>query len=144
MKRIVLILAFCLTCDATVFPQRMEYGKPSELRGVTKIFVGTEGDLEIHDRLVEEIKKQLPALEITDRREDAEVIVGFSQESGSGPYIHSAVGSGSVMKRVWEGRVRLILQWRGSKRNIFQKEPVRNFAQEFAKAYRKANGIKEK
>jgi Mrp family chromosome partitioning ATPase len=123
----------------------VEYGKPEELKGVTKIFVDTGTDLKARESIVTEIGKKLPALVVTESAEGAEVVLVFSQKeepdfvngTTTSPII---VGEGRVVRNVAENRIRVLLSYNTKKRNIFQDKPAVKFAREFIKAYLKANG----
>ncbi|MGH9822732.1 MAG: hypothetical protein ACREDR_05710 [Blastocatellia bacterium] len=54
-------------------------------------------------------------------------------------YRRVLTGAGLVTMRGADGKLRLIMDYHGTKRNIFQKEPSTKFAKAFIEAYEKAN-----
>jgi hypothetical protein len=58
--------------------QVIEYGKPDELKGVKSISIYTGTDLEVRQNMIKQISKKLPAVEILDRPDDADVLLVFS------------------------------------------------------------------
>lgn len=127
----------------------IEYGKPEELKGITKIFVDAGTDLKARESIVEEIKKKLPNLTITESSDDAEVILIYSQSerprivdgTSSRPII---AGGGMVVRPLSNNKVRLLMSHKTTKKNIFQSDVSEKFAREFVKAYAKANGETKK
>jgi hypothetical protein len=139
-----------------------DYGKPTELRGLTKIFVYTDLDTKSRDAIIKEIQKQVRTLEVVERREDAQVwliytqttrrdfrgIVGNSEPTSTGGatgtarpiYRNTPIGAGYVVIPGIEGkRDRLLLSFRDEKTNAFERKPTVNFAREFVKAYKEAS-----
>ncbi|MFY9222752.1 MAG: hypothetical protein WAQ98_08795 [Blastocatellia bacterium] len=141
----------------TALAQTFDYGDPSELRGVTKVFVFTGSELEVRENIIKNIKKKLPNLEFTSSADDAEIALVFAADvntfiSGinsnpnynggvtSTPNYRSVVnGSGLVFKNGSNGRLRLLMQYGDSRTTIFERRPSTNFAKAFVKAYEKAN-----
>ena len=127
----------------------VEYGHPSELRGVKKVFVDAGTDIELRNRILEEIQKRLPDLTIVSAPEAADIHLRFSlkEERNYGvmvpvrggigvPY---SVGVGSVVKVLSENRVRVLLSFKDSRTRFGERRPSTNFAREFVEAYRMAN-----
>ena len=54
-------------------------------------------------------------------------------------YRRVLTGAGLVTMRGSDGKLRLIMDYHGTKKNIFQKEPSTKFAKAFIEAYEKAN-----
>lgn len=68
-------------------PQRIEYGKKAELRGVKTIFIDSGDNLEFRENAVELLGKELPAVKVADKDTDAEItlqvkIVGSDRKHG--------------------------------------------------------------
>jgi len=164
----ILLLAILLTFIATQpipsFGQIVEYGSPAELKGVTKIFVYTGLELEVRNNIVKEITKRLESIEVTNRPEEAEVILMFAADSstflaGIGttsnttsfgttsnttstttPNYQSVItGDGTVIRVLDKGRLRLIMQFGDSRHSVFERRPSTNFARKFVEEYQKAN-----
>jgi membrane peptidoglycan carboxypeptidase len=53
------------------------YGNPQELKDVTKIYVYTGTQMAIRQDIMKEIAKKLPQLQMTEKPEDAEVVLIF-------------------------------------------------------------------
>lgn len=146
-----------------------EYGGIRDLKGVTKIFIYTGVELGLRNNIAKNIKKKVKNLIITDRPEDADIILLFAEDwdrylvsvwqntqatvqtgdySGSGtttttttPVYQSGIhGSGLVVKHVSGSRFRLLMQFKDSKSWLWERDPSTNFARAFANAYKKANG----
>ncbi|HEX6729369.1 MAG TPA: hypothetical protein VF074_05135 [Pyrinomonadaceae bacterium] len=143
------LLACVLALPALAQNPTVEYGHPSELRGVKKVFVDTGTDVELRNRILEEIQKRLPDLTIVSTPEAAAIHLQFSlkEERDFGvvvpvggrigfPY---SVGVGSVVRVLSENRVRVLLSFKDSRTRFGERRPSTNFAREFVEAYRRAN-----
>lgn len=108
-----------------------DYGDIKELKGVTRIFVSTQGDKKLRDKIAAYIERKLPELEVLLERDEAEVIIAFGQFSN--------YGTGYVVKHPDSGKPRLLMNWNGRKGILWNKDTATEFADEFIKAYRKAN-----
>jgi hypothetical protein len=153
MGRTLIISCVLLACVLTlpVYAQNptVEYGHPGELRGVKKVFIDAGTDIELRNRILEEIQKRLPDLTIVSAPEAADIHLRFSlkEERNYGviipvggrigvPY---SVGVGSVVKVLGENRVRVLWSFKDSRTRFGERRPSTNFAREFVDAYRKAN-----
>lgn len=167
LKRLILaIICVVIFAPTIALAQKItEYGKPDELKGVTKIFVslvyGGSVELKDRDRIIKEIeqgkkKYKIPNLEVVDRAEDAEVILIYSEEvegevygattTNSGNVAHTTVrqrdrwtGKGIVVKPLADGNQRLIMDSTSSQVSFLQNAPATSFGKAFMKAYVKAN-----
>ena len=128
----------------------IEYGHPSELQGVTKVFVDTGTDLESRDRIIKDLQKGAPALTVVSRPEEAEVHLRFYLDDednyavivpARGRVGVSSVrrGSGTVVKLVGGQRVRVLWGHKDSQRTPLERRPSANFGREFVKLYRRYN-----
>lgn len=154
------MMALLLLC-LFLFPQsRVEYGDPSELKGVTKVFVDTGFSKNDRDRIVKELEKQkakLGKLEVVSTEAEAEVTLSFvartdktfvgmstsrvpnTNTSVSSPaYNDEIAGLGYVYKPAGDG-IRILIEMKDSKSTIWERHPATNFARAFIKAYIKAN-----
>ena len=153
MVRTLIISCVLLGCVSAlpVLAQNptVEYGHPSELRGVKKVFVDAGTDIELRNGILQEIQKRLPDLTIVSAPEAADIHLRFSfkeersygvlvpMRGGIGvPY---SVGVGSVVKVLSENRVRVLLSFKDSRTRFGERRPSTNFAREFVEAYRSAN-----
>ena len=123
----------------------IESGQPDELRGVTKLFVGI--DAEQRQVVIKEIKKELPNLEIVSRPEESDVhLLFFLKETRDGR-IESL---GTVVRLIDANRARSLFSFKDDLPPIYAQHSVKsrgieytmplNFAREFVRAYKKANG----
>jgi hypothetical protein len=148
-KRIINIALLLLTfvvCGVAQEPI-VEYGEPTELRSVTKIFVDTGVDSQQRQVLVKEIQKRLPELEIVSRPEDSDIHLRFSLLEGRGG---EREWIGTVVKVMGSSRVRVLFNSKDRTPPIFERGSLIDyaieyaqphlFAREFVKAYRRANG----
>jgi len=139
-----------------------EYGKPGELKGVTKIFVFTGAEMKDRERIIKELEKsktKAPNLLIVDRAADAEVELLYSvtneewvssvrthpnassRGSTSTPvYMDTDTGVGRVIKPLSDGGMRLLMSFKDEQTYRWERNPATNFARAFMKAYLKANG----
>ena len=156
-----MIIAILILLTAQAAPD-FDYGKPAELRGLTKVHVYTDLDLTSRNAIIKEIEKKIPSLVFVDRREDAELwliynqdtrrdfrgVVGSSNPTSTGGtsatatpvYRDTAIGAGYVVRPGTEGkRDRVLLGFRDERTNAFERKPTINFARAFIKAYKEAN-----
>ena len=155
----LLMFAFALTTQAQ--NQEMEYGKPSELKDLTKIYIETMGNVADAERMTERITKaKIPNLVIVEHLKDAEIILifggeGVSRETGAtvnrvGDSLYANptrmklfAGEGRVFVSSEDGkRARLILRVQNEQETKLEKRPVTKFVNEFLKVYKKANDLK--
>lgn len=59
--------------------QEFEYGSPSDLRGVTRIFIATGDDLESQQNIAKHVLEDVPTLTLCDGPESAQVILFFGR-----------------------------------------------------------------
>lgn len=146
-----LLLALALT---SYVPQT-EYGKPEELKGLTKVFIDTGGNMKDRGRIENEIRKSRIGVELLDSADGAEVVLNFGggKEDLAGGSVGSVLFPGLILNRtvnVGEGHVyvlrggrrRLVMSYEGVETHLWEKKPAKNFGKRFAEAYKKANGLK--
>jgi hypothetical protein len=139
-----------------------EFGKPSDLKGLTKVYVETMGDLKEHDQIVTRLAKaKVQNLEIVEDVENAEIILLFGGDSFTSVTgaTSNAVGTSvnTTVNRVTllagEGRVfvagrdgkkpRLVMRVQNEQETRLEKRPVTKFVNEFVKIYMKVNGLEK-
>src|SRR6266403_2210587 len=110
----------------------LENGQIEDLKGVTKIYVSAPDHYSslFLRTIVETVRKEIPRLVFIWDREDADVWLLFSVESN----LRDASVRGRIIRSLGPGRLRLVKQY-SAKRN----KGAEGFAEEFVKAYRKAN-----
>jgi hypothetical protein len=140
---------------------KIEYGQPGELKGVTKIYIDAGLDLDARNTMFKEISKELKSIVVTEQPEDAEVVLAYGEStekylwdvstntnpssnggtrSTSTPnYRKMTVGSGMVMKNAANNRIRLLMKFDDTKKGFLERDPSKNFARAFVKAYKDAN-----
>jgi hypothetical protein len=134
-----LIFAFVLYVQAQ---QSVEYGQPSELRGVTKIFVDSGFDAERREQIAKEIRKRLPNLEIVMRPEESDFHLRFLADNERDEITRT------IVKIVGENRARVLFSFKETPQ-IFASDSIAGFgmryakpnifAEQFVKLYKKAN-----
>ena len=164
MKRITLTFLCMVFFTVIACAQRptIEYGSPSELKGVTKIFIDTGTELEVRSNIIKEInksQKKMPNLIVVNSPEEADVILVFAADSSSymsgvttnppideggattstPTYRTVVAGGGYVIKPVSANRVRILMDFGDSRTTRFERRPSTNFARKFVKEYLKAN-----
>jgi hypothetical protein len=171
MKLITISFATLLLLS-TVAPAQegiSEYGKPDELKGVTRIFIFTGSDTYSREQIIKEIdhrqkKGNIQDLKIVDRAEDAEILLSFSEKGESyvrgvtttpnagypgststAQYGYSRTGVGMVLKPLTNDKgMRLLMSVTAEKWRRGQDGPATKFALAFIKAYMAANGETKK
>ncbi len=76
-----LALAAVLVAQTTVSVRQdhtVDAGSLDELKGATLVFVDAGSDATLHDEIVRQIKRSLPALKIVDRADDGVLILKFT------------------------------------------------------------------
>jgi hypothetical protein len=139
----LLIIAFALPVVAQT--PIIEYGRPDELRGVTKIFVDTGIDAQEGNLIVKVIRKRLPNLEVVSRPEDADIHLRFAQSETSDVFTK---GVGTVVKLVGDNRERVLLRIKNVVPPLHY-EPIVSYAmwyarplmiaRQFVRTYRRVN-----
>ena len=159
MKRHYIVLLLCLLSASALTaqsPLKTEYGKPSEMKGITKIFVDTDGDMEERQRMVAEFEKaRIPRLDLLDSSDGAEVILYFAggKVAYNRGYVNNGVGamgtdyrsSGRGMAFIpkpLNNSIRILLSVESVKDYVWTAKPSTKFAREFIKAYKEANSLK--
>lgn len=158
MKKIVFVAFACLLFAATALSQaslKTEYGKPSELKGLTKIFIDTDGDMEERDRMTAEFTKaSIPNITLLDGSDGAEVVLYFSGgkvaynrgsvTNGTGHMGTDYRSAGKGMAFIPKGAntIRILLTTQSVKDFVWTAKPSVKFAREFIKAYKEANGLR--
>lgn len=124
----------------------VEYGRPEELRGVTRMFVDTSLDTQRRDAIVKDLRKRLPQLEIVSTPQEAEVHMRFDVKAAEGGKTEAL---GSVVKVLSNERVRVLYSYKDNTPNVVEGDPLLSFgtehgrphvfARQFVKIYKKAN-----
>lgn len=141
-------LSLLLSASAAVAQTgEVEYGRPDELRGVTKVYVDAGLDVQRRESIVKELRKQLPKLEVVSSPAESDTHLRFSvKDIGGG----KTAAAGAVVKVVGKDRVRVLYSYTDSTPVVFEGDPLLNsgveyakphiFARQFVKVYKKANG----
>jgi hypothetical protein len=158
-RTLFLLLAIAVAPPLLAQVGRTEYGKPDELKGLTKVFIDTAGDLKNRERIAKEIEKAKLGLTLLDSAEGAEIVIDFrggkerefggvhARPDGNGGAVATArtnvvtVGAGAVYVARAD-RLRVVMSFEDREETVFEKKPATNFGRDFVKAYKKANGIK--
>lgn len=163
MKRFLLFILI-LTTSALLVSGQIEYGKPADLKGLTKVFIDTGADMEVRQRIIKQLEKANLGIEVLDTDDDAEIMMIFrDQESDSVTGVSSnttetewnrqttstiikvplIAGEGRVFIQGASGKPRLILSVQNSQQSRLEKRPSTKFTNAFIKAYREANDLKK-
>ncbi len=146
LSQFVLVVLACVLPVSGQNPT-IEYGRPDELRGVSKVFVDTGTSVRKREMIVKAIIKYLPDLQIVSRPEESDIHLRFAvRESRNG----QREGMGIVVKLIGGNRERVLLtvddefppisDGGGIVSYSIEMARPRMFAREFVKAYQKANG----
>lgn len=165
MKRFpgILLVIFCFVSVgiSQVNSADFDFGKPSDMKGLTKIYIQTMGDLKESERILTRLNKaKIPNLEIVEDIEDAEIILIFGGRTfssvvgvSSNTYgnttnanvdsVNLLEGEGKVFVTGNDGeKPKLIMRVQNEQENKAEKRPVTKFVEEFIKVYKKVNGLK--
>jgi hypothetical protein len=151
--KILFVLLLLAAFSASVFSQEYENGKPSDLKGLTKIFINTGTNLKDRQRIIEQIEKAKLEVTFLDTDDGAEIVMFFQGKTvvegvPTGPYgmtitrVRLDTGSGMVFVQ-GKTKPRLVLSVTNSQQSKLEKRPVTKFVKEFIKEWKKANGIAE-
>lgn len=159
LKLSILLLCLCLAAQAQDSPD----GRPSDLKGLKKVYVDTTADPESRRRIIRELNKPELGLTLLDEPDGAEIILDFgsrTEHHDDGVPLYSyrdptwIIGTLQVRKEVLIGRGRVFVVKDGRPRVVMSFEdtktasafwdraPATNFGRAFRKLYKKANGIK--
>lgn len=160
MKNLPLLIALTALSLASAHAQNVEYGQPSDLKGIQRVFIDTGTDMKNRERIVKEINKSKIGVEILQSPEGAELVLTFGSESVvTGATVKtrpplvagfparsrvetetSEQGEGFAYIPVSSGLRRIVFSWKGEQ-GFLAKVPTR-FAAAFVKAFKKANSLK--
>jgi|GEM_PF-4330916 len=161
MKQILIAIVFValtvLSANAQDQQARMEYEKTTELKGLTKIFVDTNGDTDSRNRIIKEFEKaKLTNVVLLDSADNAEIILLFlsgKDRRSTATIVNGTGAAGSYGLSTGKGiaflpkqpnTMRVILSLDDEKTTWFDKKPAQRFAQEFIKLYKDTNSTKAK
>lgn len=169
MRKIVLLALMLLSAVSfhaqnTAFPALdFETGKPTELKGLTKLFVNAGTDAESRNLIIKEIEKaRLRELIFVNSREEADIVMRFGgseKEILEGMTTTPVVGTDWTMttidrQTVQSGqglvfiagkdrkRARIVINFGSVQDAAFEKRPQIKFARAFVKAYKEANRLR--
>lgn len=155
LARILSIVLFAFSC---VSAQQYEYGAPSELKGLTKVYVDTGPDIKNRDRIISMIAQAKTKLVLVDDIDNAEIMLTFG--AGTETRITGAntnvIGKSAVTTvnraRLMRGQglvavqgkknpeiPRILLSFASTRDRIWKAKPAKAFAKKFIKAWKEAN-----
>ncbi len=155
------MLILALTASGFAQEPAYEYGKPEEMAGLTKVFVSTGLDVGPRNNIIREIQKKLPKLIFTDSAEEADLFLSFGSSSEPAGVVTTTRGvpgtdtrrsqsqvvteelaTGYVATFPAPGRVRILMSFKDTRSNLFERKTTTNFARAFVKAYLEAEKAK--
>ena len=119
------------------------YGQPTELKGLTKVFLDNRIAPDHRKLILSEIEKGNAGLEIADTPDRAHVVLGFRAERSLESSCPCEAGRGEVWL-VRADRRRIVLVFTGMKRGVWGSNPAVNFARTVVEAFRRANGVPQR
>ena len=170
MRRIILSVFFIVLVAFSTRAQdpKIEPGKPAELKGLVSIYVNADNE-RARQNIVGQIKHQLPQLTITDKAQDAQVVLKFQElrrpnrnrypssprgsterrgstqqiESRNAPNLSTGefeiVAIGEVIKSVGPAGARRLLRFDDALSSSLEDKLSNQFARAFIRVYKKAN-----
>jgi hypothetical protein len=149
------ILLCLLLAFGSAIAQDFAYGKPDDLKGLKKVFVDTGADTKNRERIQKALTDSKLGFELLDSDDGAEIILMFQASAyhrtvgipqpGGGTMVGQPkilTGAGFVLVPQKSGKPKLVMSFEDEQGTAFEKKPVTNFANNFIKAYKKANGVK--
>ena len=149
------MLALLLTLLLTPHAPQTEYGKLEELKGLTKVFVDTGGNMKDRERIQREIRESRIGVELLDSEDGAQVVLKFGggkEEADGGSFGSILFPSLGVIRTVnvgdghvyvlRDGKSKLVMSYEGVETHLWERKPAKNFGKRFVKAYKQANGLK--
>jgi len=161
MTHLMLCAVIVFSAAKTQEMDRPRYGRPSDLRGLTRLFVDTGTDVRARDRIVRELRGSGIALQLVDDMRDAQMLLEFgvtverrvggwvtntrrdkdkkgekSTTTTTEQKIENGAGTVSVVR---DGRLVLVESFVDEKRIFLERDPATNFARAFLRLYRGAN-----
>ncbi len=139
-RRVSLISVVALLFAIQAAAGTLQYGKEEELHGVTKIFIDTDGDLELHNNIVKEMLDDLPEpspLTIVDTPEDAELIIVVSSVITSRGNPYTELKAAKVVQD--QQTLRILWQWGDENTFRFGRRPSSRAADRFVAVWKKYN-----
>lgn len=149
MKRSTILFIALFVFSATAFSQDVEYGKPDELKGLTRLYIDCGTDVESCNIFIAEIEKaKLSGLEIVDEAANAQIMLVYEASKEDkfykGSSLRRSTGKGYVaIQGKNPNRPRLLMSFENIKDTALEDKPAKKFAKEFIKNYREANGLKK-
>ncbi len=131
-----------------------EYGNPGEMRGLTKLYINTQGDIRNRNRIIKKIRKAKTRLQIVDRAEDSEMVMVFVGDRtrirlpydscSDNPYprykrVRSGTGSVAIRGKGEWSPVRVLMNFESVQDKTFESKPANKFAKRFLKNWKRAN-----
>ena len=157
LKLLILMLCLCPVAHSQDFSD----GRPSDLKGLKKVYVDTGTDLKSRRRIINELNRPGLGLTLLDAPEGAEVILDFggrTEHHDEKVTIYSyrdptwIIGTLQVHKQLLIGRGRVfvvkdgkprgVMSFENTKSTFWERDPATNFGREFRTLYKKVNGIK--
>src|SRR5260370_178620 len=86
MRVLIPLLAVCLLIvqPSTAQQDSYAYGQPSDLKGLSRVYIETGPDVKLHDSIIHDLEKSKLDFKIVDDEKDAEIILTFRMEGWSG------------------------------------------------------------
>jgi hypothetical protein len=161
---LILFSAVAFRAQNTTFAAlEFENGKPSELKGLTRLFVNAGADADSREQIVKEIGKAgLPGLVFVDSREKAEIVMRFGssekkvvEDLTTAPVVGTDWTMTTIDRRIIHSgqglvfiagkdrkRARIVINFGSMQDAAFEKRPPIKFARAFVKAYKEANDLR--
>lgn len=150
MRIIFTCLLLLLSLSPAIAQEDFVYGQPSDLKGMTRLYVDTGTNTKARDSIIKELAKSKLEFNIVDDSNEAEIVLGFGAGLAAKRVVTTGVvsqvvevrtGSGLVFVNA-RGKVRLVLSFEDTQNSRFERNPASNFVREFIKAYKKGNDLK--
>ena len=117
-----------------------DYGQPSELKGLKKVFLDTSIPPARRKIILSEIETGDAGLELMESPEGSEIILSYQGQQSLDPNCPCESGRGEVSV-VRVDRRRVVLVFTGTKRGVWGRNPTEQFGRAFLNAVRNANGL---
>lgn len=127
-------------------PQDYQYGKPTDLKGLRRIYVDTEADLKSRNKIIDKLTKANLDLVFVDDADEAQIVITYRSGSDyrtvgiptrNGTMIGTPeypYGYGAVLVATPD-KPKLVFTFKDQQNTAFEKAPLTNFMKELVKLF---------
>lgn len=141
-------LLLCFLASISICAQdEFIYGKPSDLKGLKKVYIDTGADLKSRNKITEKLTKEKLGLEFLDTIKEAEIVIFYEAGTerrvvgvptpngtlvGTPEYPY---GAGAVLVDE-KPKPKLVFSFQDQQNTAFERGPLTNFIRELVKLFK--------